>query len=195
MAAGWRQRPDLSNPRARRTHDHMLAVARAMLHDAGPRALTFTAVGERAGVTRQTLYRHWPTREALLAEIITTGPHVGYPEPGTDARTVLVAFLTTLRDGLNDPPSIASLLAIAAEAGSDAGTAGALTRVSEDRRAALNVLLAPSGVVLTANDFARLVGPVIYTLLHARRPVTDALIADTADAWLAGQAATRESPL
>ena len=114
MTPPWQQRPDLANPQARRTHDHVLSVARTILHESGPKALTFSYLGARAQVTRQTLYRHWPTREELLAEIVTSGPDVGYPTPGTDTRAVLTAFLATLRDGLEDPPSAASLLAVAA---------------------------------------------------------------------------------
>ena len=189
MTASWQQRPDLMNPQVRRTHDHVLEVARAIVQEAGPRGLTFSTLGDRARVTRQTLYRHWPTREALLTEIVTTGPDVGYPTPGTDVRSVLVAFLTTLRDGLTDPPSAASLLAIAAEAGADPTVAGALAAISEDRRAALNVLLAPAEVDLDRDDFARLVGPVIYCVLHARRTVTDTLIARTVDAWIGSRPA------
>ncbi len=139
-------------------------------------------------MTRQTLYRHWPRRELLLAEIVTTGPDVGYPQPGTSAQNVLTEFLTSLRDGLNDPPSVASLLAISAEAGSDPAAGKALAAISADRRAALNVLLAPAGVHIDENDFARLVGPVIYRLLHARGTVTSVLITDTVDAWLHSRA-------
>lgn len=180
----WQRNPDLTNPRARRTHDHVLCVARQILNEAGPRALSFSNLGDRASVTRQTLYRHWPTRELLLAEIVTTGPDVGYPTPGEDARAVTTAFLTSLRDGLTDPPSVASLLAVAAEAGRDPTAANALATISDDRRAALNALLGPAGVEVDENEFARLVGPVVYRLLHARKPVPEALIADIVDAWL-----------
>lgn len=184
MSTPRQQSPDLTNPQVRRTHEHVLSVARAILREAGPRALTFSTLGDRAQVTRQTLYRHWPTREALLTEIVVTGPHVGYPAPGRDSRVVLTAFLTTLRDGLDDPPSAASLLAIAAEAGTDPVVATVLAGISADRRDALNVLLAPAGVRLDEDDFARLVGPIIYSVLHARRAVTDRLVAATVDAWL-----------
>jgi hypothetical protein len=33
-------------------------------------ATTFDAIANEAGVTRSTLYRNWPTREALLQEAI-----------------------------------------------------------------------------------------------------------------------------
>ncbi len=185
MTAAWQRSPDLTKPRAQRTHDHVLAVARSLLHEAGPDALTFSALGERAQVTRQTLYRHWPTRELLLTEIVTTGPDVGYPTRGDDAREVLGAFLRTLRAGLDDPPSAASLLAITARAGSDPTCANTLATISEDRRAALNALLEPSGTHLEADDFAQIVGPVIYSVLHARHPVSDELITRIVDTWLA----------
>lgn len=193
MTSAWQRRPDLTNPVAQRTHDRVLSAARELLHEAGPSALTFSALGERAGVTRQTLYRHWPTRELLLAEIVTTGPKVGYPSPGTDVRQVLTAFLRTLRDGLADPPSAASLLAITAEAGNDSLATRTLSTISEDRRAAVNALLEPSGTSLDADDFARIVGPVIYTALHARRQVTDELISAVVDSWIGTRRAAKFS--
>ena len=52
MSAPWQQMPDLTNPQVRRTHDHVLAVARTILHEAGPRALTYSSLGDRARVTR-----------------------------------------------------------------------------------------------------------------------------------------------
>ena len=100
------------------------------------------------------------------------------------ARTVLTAFLVTLRAGLDDPPSAASVLAIAAEAGTAPAASNALAAISQDRRAALNVLLAQTDVRIDEDDFSRLIAPVIYTLLHARRAVTDELIAATVDSWL-----------
>src|SRR5215469_3766015 len=66
--------PDPGNPRVRRTRDRILAAARDLLADSGPAGLTYSLLAERAGVTRQTLYRHWPSRAALLVDLILEGP-------------------------------------------------------------------------------------------------------------------------
>jgi AcrR family transcriptional regulator len=50
-----------------RTRRHVLAVARELLPEVGPAGLTYSLLAERAGVTRQTLYRHWPARAGWSA--------------------------------------------------------------------------------------------------------------------------------
>ncbi len=60
----------MSSPRradARENRERILAAARAELGDEG--GLRLNAVAHRAGVGQGTLYRHFPTREALLAEV------------------------------------------------------------------------------------------------------------------------------
>lgn len=50
-----------------RTRARITAAAIDLHGSVGPRATTMTAVAERAGVTRATLYRHFPTEAALVA--------------------------------------------------------------------------------------------------------------------------------
>src|SRR5712691_12690687 len=138
-------RPDLENPRVQRTRRRILAVARELLPQVGPTGLSYSLLAERAGVTRQTLYRHWPTRAGLLVDLILTGPEAGFPEPGRDPRQVLTAWLTSLRRGLEDLASRTAVLAVTAQADYDPDCAEALVRLRDDRLAALNGLLAPSG--------------------------------------------------
>ena len=65
--------PDAGNPRVRRTRDRVLAAARELLAETGPAGLSYSVLAERAGVTRQTLYRHWPARSGLLVALILEG--------------------------------------------------------------------------------------------------------------------------
>jgi AcrR family transcriptional regulator len=55
---------------AQRNRDHLVAVARDAFAapDAGP-AVTLDAIAKRAGVGIGTLYRHFPTREALVEAV------------------------------------------------------------------------------------------------------------------------------
>src|SRR5271170_2991042 len=85
--------PDTGNPRVRRTRARILAAARDLLSQTGPAGLTYSALAERAGVTRQTLYRHWPARPALLVALILEGVDDAYPEPGADPGVVATAWL------------------------------------------------------------------------------------------------------
>jgi AcrR family transcriptional regulator len=88
--------PDAANPRVRRTRERILAAARELLSEVGPAGLTYSLLAERAGVTRQTLYRHWPARPALLLGLILEGADGGYPEPGADPGVVAAAWLARI---------------------------------------------------------------------------------------------------
>src|SRR5580693_425646 len=97
--------PDPGNPRVQFTRDRILAAARELLAETGPAGLTYSLLAERAGVTRQTLYRHWPTRSGLLVDLILEGGSAdGYPEPGDDPAAVAAAWLASLRDGPRSSP-------------------------------------------------------------------------------------------
>ncbi|MEW2418381.1 TetR/AcrR family transcriptional regulator [Streptomyces sp. NPDC046866] len=178
-------RPNPSNPRVQRTRARILTVARELLAEVGPTALTYSLLAERAQVTRQTLYRHWPTREAMLADVmLESGDAASYPTPGTDARKVLTAYLHSLRQGLSDTATASALMALAAQADRDPDAAQALTRISQDRHQALNELLAPSGVQMTADEFTLLIGPVMFRRFLDREPLTDAYIETVVTRWL-----------
>lgn len=179
------RRPTPGHPRVERTRGLILAVARDLLTEVGPAGLTYSLLAERAGVTRQTLYRHWPTRAALLVDVILTGPEVGYPEPGTDPRRVATAWLTSLRAGMKDQATRTAVLTVTAQADFDPDSAEALRRISADRLAAFNLLLAPSGRQITADEYALLVGPVFARFLYDRAEVTSGFIDAVVTQWLA----------
>jgi AcrR family transcriptional regulator len=179
--------PNAGNPRVQRTRDRMLAAARELLAEAGAAGLTYSALAERAGVTRQTLYRHWPARSALLADMILEGSVGDYPEPGEDPAAVAAAWLASLRDGVRDPARRAVVLAVSAQADADPDSAEALAMLSADRRAALNDLLRPSGIHVTADEYPLLYGPLLARIIFERAEATDTFIATVVAQWLAGR--------
>lgn len=177
-------KPSQLNPRVQRTKAHVLAVARATLAEVGPAALTYTALCSKSGVTRQTLYRHWPKREDLLAEIVLTAAEVAYPHPGTNPGTVVTEYLQSLRAGMSDPSTAAALTSLAAHAATDPASDTALGAIVADRRAALNALLIDAGREVDASEFARLAGPVIFQCLIARIEPIDSFIQALVADWL-----------
>lgn len=187
--------PPREHARVRRTKARVIAVARELLPETGAVGLTYSLLSERAGVTRQTLYRHWPNQEQLLAELLLTGPEVGYPQQSQDIRATLLGFLKSLRAGMAVPATAAAITTLAAQADRDSASDLALATVSEDRRQALNTLLAPTGRVVSDDDFALLCGPLLYRRFIARRPVTDAFVATIVEAWLDQQDPARTSAI
>ena len=57
---------------AKKNYDHLLVVARTVVTEQGADA-SLRDVARRAGVGLGTLYRHFPTREALLEVLLRTG--------------------------------------------------------------------------------------------------------------------------
>ncbi|MCF3141829.1 TetR/AcrR family transcriptional regulator [Streptomyces platensis] len=180
-----RRRPTPGNPRVQRTRSRVLTVARELLPRTGPAGLTYALLAERADVTRQTLYRHWPNRAALLFDLILEGPDLGnYPEPGSDVRTVATGWLKSLRDGISEPAIRTAVLAVTAQADHDPDSAQALVRIGQDRHASLNTLLEPSGFQISDTEFTLLYGPVLARLFLDRGQVTDEFIDATVTQWL-----------
>lgn len=57
------------DPRVARTHQAVMDTATDLLVEGGPTALTMDAVVARSGVAKSTIYRHWATRDALVAAV------------------------------------------------------------------------------------------------------------------------------
>ncbi len=55
------------------TRQRILAAAAALLAEEHPAALAMSGVAQRAGVARATVYRHFPSLEALLDAVSTLG--------------------------------------------------------------------------------------------------------------------------
>jgi AcrR family transcriptional regulator len=56
------------DPRARRTRASLCAAARELAGERDPATLTLSAVANRAGVNRATVYLHYPDLDALFAD-------------------------------------------------------------------------------------------------------------------------------
>lgn len=81
-----RYHSDLRRAQMELTQDKIQRAAAALLDESGAAdAITFKAVAERAGVTEMTVYRHFPTRDALLQGLWShlndqMAPDLGMPE-------------------------------------------------------------------------------------------------------------------
>jgi AcrR family transcriptional regulator len=101
---------------ARRNYEHIVATARTAFAELGPEA-PLDVVARRAGVGPGTLYRHFPTREVLVAALAARAAELADREaPGTAlerwVREHLVDALgqrgiaTTFRSALAHAPEI-----------------------------------------------------------------------------------------
>ena len=99
-----------------------LAAAGAMLFEAGPAGLTFDKVAQRAGVSKMTLYKWWPSPGALAFEayFAAVEHRLAFDDTGdleVDLRSQLHAFVRLLTAERGGP--VIAALAGAAQADPD----------------------------------------------------------------------------
>ncbi len=88
----------LGRPRDARVDGAVMEAARSLLAEKGFAGTTVEAIASRAGVGKATIYRRWPTREALLLAVTTADlPDIPTPDTG-DLRQDLVLIFTTLAE-------------------------------------------------------------------------------------------------
>lgn len=86
-----------NDPRVERTVTTVLAAARQLLLNGGARAVTVDGIATHTGIARTTIYRHWPSRDDLLAATFESLlPELSGPEPGADFHQALAALMAQL---------------------------------------------------------------------------------------------------
>ena len=80
--------------RSQRSHDAIVQATQELIVEQGYQALTIEGVAARAGVGKQTIYRWWPSRAALVLEAYLAGsdavpPPAGSADTHTDVRALL----------------------------------------------------------------------------------------------------------
>ncbi|AXG81240.1 TetR/AcrR family transcriptional regulator [Streptomyces paludis] len=165
-------------PRSAHAHQAVLAAAVELLTSGGYQRLTMEAIAAKAGVGKQTVYRWWPSKAAIVAEAVLSGHLAAAASPLAETGDVV----TDLRDWLSgqlarltDPSSTALLRGLtAAAAESDDDAAKLYERFTGPfrqyvvRRLAIGVQqgqLRPDARLDAAADFV--IGALIYrTLTH-----------------------------
>jgi AcrR family transcriptional regulator len=83
------------------TRERIVAAAVDLHESVGPLATTITAIAERAGVQRLTVYRHFPTEEELFTAC--TNHHFGlHPPPDLMAWETIADPMQRAETGLSD---------------------------------------------------------------------------------------------
>lgn len=88
----------------------VLAATRELLVEDGYQGTTVVAIARRAGVGAPTIYRRWPTKEALIEDAaFGQGTPVQLPTPTGDLRTDLRGWVAMFLDWLANPATRAAL--------------------------------------------------------------------------------------
>ena len=176
-----RRPPGTPDParRSARARDAILLAAAELLEEVGWRGLTVDMVAERAGVGKQTIYRWWPSKAAVVLEGIAERTARRIPEPDTgnlrrDMTTLLLAFAGVMAEpqlrrpwcGLVAEMQVNPDFAAEFRAGFTAGRRAVCRRVIE-RGVARGELPRDASIELLAD---LIIGPVWYRLLNDHAP-------------------------
>ena len=181
--------------RSQRSHEAIVRATQELLVERGYRAVTIEGVAARAGVGKQTIYRWWPSRAALVLEAYLAGSDAIAPPPDSgSARKDVRALIVWLADVLAQPIGGRVVAGLIADLQHDPDLADGFHRdvVPARRRAMLAALergrergeIRPDADLALAVD--TLHGAVFYRLLLSGEPVDEAFTARLADHVLDG---------
>jgi AcrR family transcriptional regulator len=196
MITAGDQSASRGRPRSEKARQAILAAAMELLLDQGLTAMSMDDVARRAGVSKATIYRWWPSKErlsldALAAEWASTAP-TDQASTGTLRGDLLARFRPWVRQ-LNRKPYARVVAGLVAAAQTDAEFADLYRQhfVQPRRDATRAVLLSARtrGEIAADTDLEvaldLLYGPVYHRLLHGHAPVTQPFAQDVIDAVIA----------
>lgn len=128
--------PGPGRPRDPRVEESVLAAARELLIEVGYAGLTYDLIGRRAGVSRPTLYRRWPSKAHIVHDAL-------FEHRGDDAWPTAADFADGLRrmigrlvDSYARPEAQAALPGLLADLGDPALRHSVLDALQQPVRAA-----------------------------------------------------------
>lgn len=164
---------DMARDRTRvKVHAATLSLA---LDESATGALTMEGIAARAGVSKQTVYRSWPSTgavlfDALLARSADETGRVLVPNSGDLARDLLT-MATGMIAELTDPVEEALLRTVTADLQSDAALAAQYRELLlEPQLSAISARLDEAGVPAPGDVAELFVGPIFYRWLLRTRP-------------------------
>ncbi len=175
------RRPHTGRRRNDAAEAAILDAAFRLLSGPGTGALTIDAIAAEAGVGRQTIYRWWPSKGAVIADALVRHAQAVVPDRNTGTFAGdLAAFLVDSFAGLENESYADRLRQIVAEAQHDEHVARVLADFTAARRAALRALLErgqAAGELPAQTDLDMLAdmayGVLYYRLLVGHAPLDD----------------------
>lgn len=183
-----------STPRSVRTRQAVLDATAELLAEGGLAATTIDAIRDRSGVSKTTIYKHWPNRLCVAVDAFADqlALEAGLPDTGT-ARGDLTEQVKLVSAFYAS--SVGSIFAqLLANAMQDSVAAGWLSeRLEASRQHGIQQLwdrAVMRGEVPTHIDpdiaMDLLFGPVMWRLMSGRKPLTDDEADQVVDAALNG---------
>lgn len=169
---------ELTDKRVQRSKKAVLASTYALLSEGGIGGVSMDEVSRRSGVSKTTIYRHWPSRSALLlAACAALGSPSAAPDTGSlrgDLEVLLAdlagqlrsarwpAILPSIIDAAERDPELAKL-----HAALHAGLMMPFLTVAERAQARGDFPVGQSSTELVAS----VVGPLFYRRWFSKEPI------------------------
>ncbi|MET9489414.1 TetR/AcrR family transcriptional regulator [Nocardia sp. NPDC006630] len=136
------ERPHTGRRRNEATHQAILDTALRLLAESDGAPITIDAIAKAAGVGKQTVYRWWPSKGALLLDALLERATIDVPAPDSgsmreDLRTVVEATFT----GAQRKPTGPALRTVAREAARDPHLAELMRAFTAQRRTTVHDIL------------------------------------------------------
>jgi AcrR family transcriptional regulator len=190
------ERAQRGRPRSETAHQAVLTAAAELLLDHGLHAVSMDAVAERAGVSKATIYRWWPTKETLALEMLFTQWAAVTPlrsEAGS-LRGDLIALLRAWARLASGRPYGRVVAALLAQAQANPMFSAEYQRRMLDprqhqARAILTQAIARGEIAAGTNvevAIDLLYGPLYHRLLHGHAPLDDQFVDDVVEMVLRG---------
>lgn len=182
-----------TDARVVRTRAAVLEAGARLLFTDGWHAVTHLRVAEEAGVGRATVYRHWPTVEDLLTDVLVDCQEPWEAgEPSGDLRTDLVAELDSFVAALQHSKLPEILVAAMERAPTDPRIRAMHDSMTQISRTPVWTVVA-AGIdrdeidcgLNEATAAAHTLGPLLYQCLFDKAPITSADVGRIADVFLA----------
>jgi AcrR family transcriptional regulator len=183
-------------PRSAKAQEAILKAAAELLLEHGLGAVSMDAVAARAGVSKATIYRWWPTKEtlaldALYTEWITAAP---VPKDTGSLRGDLLSLLTPWARLVSAQPYARVIAALLAETRVDPAFAAEYQRrflgPRRDQAREIFARAIQRGEIPADLDqevaIDLIYGPVYHRLLQGHAPVNDGFVQAAVDLVLTG---------
>jgi AcrR family transcriptional regulator len=195
-ATGAAGPPRRGRPRSEKARLAILEAAAELIMARGLAEVSMDAVAERAGVSKATIYRWWPTKETLALDALHNEWAAGAPSPRNTGslRGDLLSLLRPWAHLVGSRPYGRVISALITEAQSDPEFARVyLSRFLEPRREHARAVfrraiergeIPPDTKLELAIDMVY--GPLYHRLLHGHAPLNERFVRDVVDTALDG---------
>jgi AcrR family transcriptional regulator len=174
---------DRREERVERSKEAILTTAFQLLMETGLSGVSVDEVSKRSGVAKTTIYRHWPSRTALLLDACAKlGSKFDAPDTG-NLKDDLLAFASSIAGRLRSRNYSSVLPSVVDAAERDPQIAALHARIHAETLAPLYTAIERAKQrgelprkCVTAEIVAAVVGPLFYRRWFSREPLDDRFI-------------------